>query len=196
MRVNARVPQEYNRINLEPISGALGAIVHGVDMRELDDEIITELHQAWMDHKVLFFRNQELTSAQHVEYGKAFGELEIHPFTSNLEEQPEIIVLESTPENIVAAELAERVEIQTAYAIGYPQPTSITIDCFGTEKVSEESIERAILQVFSFKPADIVSQLDLLRPIYRETTHYGHFGKSELPWEQTNKIESLKNAIT
>ena len=98
--------------------------------------------------------------------------------------------------NIVAAELAERVEIQTAYAIGYPQPTSITIDCFGTEKVSEESIERAILQVFSFKPADIVSQLDLLRPIYRETTHYGHFGKSELPWEQTNKIESLKNAIT
>ena len=65
-------------------------------MRELDDEIITELHQAWMDHKVLFFRNQELTSAQHVEYGKAFGELEIHPFTSNLEEQPEIIVLEST----------------------------------------------------------------------------------------------------
>ena len=104
MRVNARVPQEYNRINLEPISGALGAIVHGVDMRELDDEIITELHQAWMDHKVLFFRNQELTSAQHVEYGKAFGELEIHPFTSNLEEQPEIIVLESTPENFVAAE--------------------------------------------------------------------------------------------
>ena len=98
--------------------------------------------------------------------------------------------------NIVAAELAERVEIQTAYAIGYPQPTSITIDCFGTEKVSEESIERAILQVFSFKPADIVSQLDLLRPIYRETTHYGHFGKSELPWEQTNKTESLKNAIT
>lgn len=98
--------------------------------------------------------------------------------------------------NIVAAELAERVEIQTAYAIGYPQPTSITIDCFGTEKVSEESIERAILQVFSFKPADIVSQLDLLRPIYRETTHYGHFGKSELPWEQTNKIEPLKNAIT
>ena len=73
MRVDARVPQEYNRINLEPISGALGAIVHGVDMRELDDEIITELHQAWMDHKVLFFRDQELTPAQHVEYGKAFG---------------------------------------------------------------------------------------------------------------------------
>ena len=98
--------------------------------------------------------------------------------------------------NIVAAELAERVEIQAAYAIGYPEPTSITIDCFGTEKVSEESIEKAIMNVFSFKPADIVSQLDLLRPIYRETTHYGHFGKSDLPWEQTNKTDALKNSIS
>ena len=98
--------------------------------------------------------------------------------------------------NIVAAELAERVESQAAYAIGDPEPTSITIDCFGTEKVSEESIEKAIMNVFSFKPADIVSQLDLLRPIYRETTHYGHFGKSDLPWEQTNKTDALKNSIS
>jgi S-adenosylmethionine synthetase len=98
--------------------------------------------------------------------------------------------------NIVAAELAERVEIQAAYAIGYPEPTSITIDCFGTSKVPEETIEKALLEVFSFKPADIVSQLDLLRPIYRETTHYGHFGKSDLPWEQTNKTDALKNSIS
>ena len=97
--------------------------------------------------------------------------------------------------NIVAAELAERVEIQAAYAIGYPEPTSITIDCFGTSKVPEETIEKALLEVFSFKPADIVSQLDLLRPIYRETTHYGHFGKANLPWEQTNKISELQNAV-
>ena len=97
--------------------------------------------------------------------------------------------------NIVAAELAERVEIQAAYAIGYPEPTSITIDCFGTSKVPEETIEKALLEVFSFKPADIVSQLDLLRPIYRETTHYGHFGKANLPWEQTNKITELQNAV-
>jgi len=97
--------------------------------------------------------------------------------------------------NIVAAELAERVEIQAAYAIGYPEPTSITIDCFGTSKVPEETIEKALLEVFSFKPADIVSQLDLLRPIYRETTHYGHFGKANLPWEQTNKITELQKAV-
>jgi S-adenosylmethionine synthetase len=97
--------------------------------------------------------------------------------------------------NIVAAQLADRVEIQAAYAIGYPEPTSITIDCFGTEKVSEVKIEKAILDVFSFKPADIVSQLDLLRPIYRRTTHYGHFGKSDLPWEQMNKADDLKNSV-
>ncbi len=97
--------------------------------------------------------------------------------------------------NIVSAELADRVEIQAAYAIGYPQPTSITIDCFGTEKVPEESIEKALLEVFSFKPADIVSELNLLRPIYRETTHYGHFGKPSLPWEQTNKVEALQSAV-
>jgi S-adenosylmethionine synthetase len=97
--------------------------------------------------------------------------------------------------NIVAAQLADRVEIQAAYAIGYPEPTSITIDCFGTEKVSEVKIEKAILDVFSFKPADIVSQLDLLRPIYRGTTHYGHFGKSDLPWEQMNKADDLKNSV-
>ena len=97
--------------------------------------------------------------------------------------------------NIVAAQLADRVEIQLAYAIGYPDPTSITIDCFGTEKAPEEKIQDAIKEVFSFKPANIVSQLDLLRPIYRETTHYGHFGKAALPWEQTSKISELQSAV-
>jgi len=97
--------------------------------------------------------------------------------------------------NIVAAQLADRVEIQLAYAIGYPDPTSITIDCFGTEKAPEEKIQGAIKEVFSFKPANIVSQLDLLRPIYRETTHYGHFGKAGLPWEQTSKIAELQSAV-
>jgi S-adenosylmethionine synthetase len=98
--------------------------------------------------------------------------------------------------NVVAADLAERVEIQLAYAIGHPEPTSITLDCFGTEKVEEGKIERAVREVFSFKPAEIVSQLNLLRPIYRETTHYGHFGKTGLPWEETTRADSLRNAIS
>ena len=97
--------------------------------------------------------------------------------------------------NVVSAGLADRAEIQLAYAIGHPQPTSITLDCFGTEKVDESKIEQAVKEVFSFKPADIVSQLNLLRPIYRETTHYGHFGKSGLPWEDTSRANDLKQAV-
>ncbi|MEO0793569.1 MAG: methionine adenosyltransferase [Verrucomicrobiota bacterium] len=97
--------------------------------------------------------------------------------------------------NVVAAGLAEKVELQVAYAIGYPHPTSIHIDTFGTGKVDHLAIEKAIKEVFSFKPADIVSQLDLLRPIYRDTTHYGHFAKAGLPWEDTSKAEELKKAI-
>lgn len=97
--------------------------------------------------------------------------------------------------NIVAAKLADKCEIQVAYAIGYPQPLSIAIETFGTAKVDEAEIEKAVRKVFSFKPADIVAQLDLLRPIYKKTTNYGHFTKSDLPWEQTDKVDDLKKAI-
>ena len=97
--------------------------------------------------------------------------------------------------NVVAAGLADRVEIQVAYAIGHLEPTSVTLDCFGTEKEDERKIEQAVKEVFSFKPAQIVSQLDLLRPIYRGTTHYGHFGKAGLPWEETSKADALKQAL-
>jgi len=98
--------------------------------------------------------------------------------------------------NVVAAGLADRCEVQFAYAIGHPQPVSTHIDTFGTQKVSEESIEKAVKSVFSFKPADIVSQLNLLRPIYSKTTNYGHFGKEdkEITWERTDKATALKKA--
>ena len=97
--------------------------------------------------------------------------------------------------NIVAAGLASRCELQVAYAIGYPEPVSIMVETFGTAKVHEEKIASAISKVFSFKPANIITQLDLLRPIYRQTTNYGHFGKPGLPWEQLNKVEELKRAV-
>lgn len=98
--------------------------------------------------------------------------------------------------NIVAAGLADKCEIQFAYAIGHPQPVSVHIDTFGTNKVAEEKIEKAVKKVFSFKPADIVKQLDLLRPIYSKTTNYGHFGKddAEISWEKTDKAAALKKA--
>jgi len=98
--------------------------------------------------------------------------------------------------NIVAAGLADRVEVQIAYAIGYPHPTSIRIETLGTGKHSDEEIRAAVEKVFSFKPADIVKQLDLLRPIYRTVTLYGHFGREDLPWEDTAKAKELQAAIS
>lgn len=94
--------------------------------------------------------------------------------------------------NVVAAGLAEICELQVAYAIGYPNPTSIHVETFGTGTVSDDVIKAAIRYVFDFKPAAIVRQLDLLRPIYRSSTNYGHFGKADLPWEQVNRVEELK----
>jgi len=95
--------------------------------------------------------------------------------------------------NVVASGLATRCEVQFAYAIGYPKPVSVHIDTFGTNTVDETKIERAVTEVFSFKPADIIKQLDLLRPIYSRTTNYGHFGKNEpeITWERTDKSEAL-----
>jgi S-adenosylmethionine synthetase len=93
--------------------------------------------------------------------------------------------------NVVASGLAEICELQVAYAIGYPEPVSIWVDSMGTGKVSDDVIARAVAKVFSFKPANIIRQLDLLRPIYRQTTNYGHFGKPDLPWEQTNRTAEL-----
>ena len=98
--------------------------------------------------------------------------------------------------NVVAAKLAAKCELQFAYAIGHPQPVSVTVDTFGTAKVSESRITRAINRVFSFEPADIIEQLNLRRPIYSQTTNYGHFGKNakDITWEKTDKAEALRKA--
>lgn len=97
--------------------------------------------------------------------------------------------------NVVAAGLADICELQVAYAIGYPKPTSIHIETFGSGKYDDAVIIEAVKSVFDFRPAGIISQLDLRRPIYRQSTNYGHFGKSELPWEECNRVDALKAAI-
>jgi S-adenosylmethionine synthetase len=99
--------------------------------------------------------------------------------------------------NIVAAGLATSAEIQFAYAIGYPDPVSVCVNTFGTGVVSDEAIEKAVCEVFSFKPAAIIKQLNLLRPIYSKTTNYGHFGKNDpdITWEKTDKAAALKRAV-
>ena len=97
--------------------------------------------------------------------------------------------------NVVAAGLADRCEIQFAYAIGYPDPVSVHVDTFGTGKVSDAAILRAVNKVFNFKPAAIIETLKLLRPIYSKTTNYGHFGKTDdldaITWEKTDKAKAL-----
>ena len=97
--------------------------------------------------------------------------------------------------NIVAAGLATRCEVQFSYAIGVAEPVSIMVNTFGTATVDEEKIEAAVPEVFNLKPAGLIKALDLLRPIYRDTAVYGHFGRSKFSWEQTDKAAELKAAL-
>ncbi len=98
--------------------------------------------------------------------------------------------------NIVAAELAERCEIQVSYAIGVAEPTSITVETFGTGKISEDRLVQIIRDVFDLRPKGLIAQLDLLKPIYLPTAAYGHFGRNEdsFSWEKTDKVDELKSA--
>lgn len=94
--------------------------------------------------------------------------------------------------NIVAAELADKCEVQLSYAIGFPEPVSVLVDTFGTGKISNSKIVEAVRKLFDLTPSGIIQQLDLKRPIYRATAAYGHFGRNEFPWETTDKVEELK----
>ena len=97
--------------------------------------------------------------------------------------------------NIVAAGLAARCEVELAYAIGVPFPISVMVDTFGAASVPENRIEAAVKRVFDLSPSGIITALDLRRPIYQKTASYGHFGRAEFPWEKTDKVEALKQAV-
>jgi S-adenosylmethionine synthetase len=97
--------------------------------------------------------------------------------------------------NIVAAKLAERCEVELAYAIGVPFPVSVMVDTFGTASVPEKNIGQAVPRVFDLSPAGIIAALDLRRPIYQKTAAYGHFGRAEFPWEKTDKAEELLREV-
>src|SRR5260370_31251599 len=98
--------------------------------------------------------------------------------------------------NVVAAGLADRCEAQVAYAIGKAKPVGLFVECFGTEHVAVDQIQRAVLEVFDLRPAAIIRDLDLLRPIYSPTAPYGHFGRTDvdLPWEHTDRTNALRTA--
>jgi S-adenosylmethionine synthetase len=99
--------------------------------------------------------------------------------------------------NIVAAGIANRCEVQIAYAIGYPDPVSVMIDTFGTSNIPSQKISEAVREVFPLKPAGIIAELDLLRPIYKKTAAYGHFGRNDpdFTWEKTTKVDKLKKVL-
>jgi len=99
--------------------------------------------------------------------------------------------------NVVAAGLADKCEVQLAYAIGVAKPVSIMVDTFGTNKIAEEKIEEAIANNFDLRPAAIIKDLDLRRPLYKQVASYGHFGRNDLdlPWEKLNKVEALKKFL-
>ncbi len=97
--------------------------------------------------------------------------------------------------NIVAAELAEKCEVELAYAIGVAEPVSVYVTTFDTGKVPEERIEAAVAKVFGLKPAEIIDYLDLKKPIYQETSNYGHFGREVFRWEQTDKKDEIAKAV-
>ena len=100
--------------------------------------------------------------------------------------------------NIIAAGLAEKCELQLSYAIGISKPISLNIECFGTNKIPEEEIEKLIIQNFDLTPKGIIKNLELLKPTYRKTATYGHFGRSDcdFSWERLDKVDSLKTALS
>ncbi len=99
--------------------------------------------------------------------------------------------------NIVAAKLADKSEVQVSYAIGVPEPLAVDINTFGTGKTSDAKIKDAIIKIFDLRPGMIIKNLNLRRPIYRQTAAYGHFGRNDLnlPWEKTNKVRELKKML-
>ena len=98
--------------------------------------------------------------------------------------------------NVVAAGLADKVELQVAYAIGVAKPVAVFVECFGTEKVEVESIQKAVMETFDLRPAAIIRDLDLKRPIFSKTSAYGHFGRElpEFSWEKTDRVDALREA--
>jgi S-adenosylmethionine synthetase len=97
--------------------------------------------------------------------------------------------------NVVASGIADRCQLQVAYAIGTAHPMSLMLETYGTEHVAPSRLEAAVRELFDFRPAAIIRHLDLARPIYRDTAAYGHFGRKEFPWEATDRVDDLRRAV-
>ncbi len=188
-----------------------GYIQHDELKKEIIEKIIKPICKEWIDENTKFHVNPTGAFIRGGPYADAgltgrkiivdtYGGIGKHGGGAFSGKDPSKVDRSATyaaryiAKNIVAAGLASKCEVQLAYAIGVAEPVSVNVDCFGTNKVPEDKIQELVRKYFPLKPADILSQLQLRRPIYRKTAAYGHFGRDDpdFTWEKTDKVEILK----
>ena len=175
--INAVLPKRYLKDNPECLINKTGGFVKGgpeADAGLTGRKVIVDTYGGWCRHGGGAFSGKDPSKV----------------------DRSATYMARWVAKNIVAAGIADSVEMQVAYAIGHHKPVSLYLNTFGTAgEVADSDILKAVKKVFCFKPANIISQLDLKRPIYRDTARYGHFGRAGLPWERTNMTEPLKEAL-
>ena len=192
-----------------------GGIAHDRIKKDVIASIITPVCSEWMDADTKFFVNPTGSFVRGGPYADAgltgrkiivdtYGGIGRHGGGAFSGKDPSKVdrsgayATRYIAKNIVAAGLADKCELQIAYAIGVAEPVSINIDCFGTNKIPLESIEPMVRQFFPLKPREIIDVLDLRRPIYKKTAAYGHFGRSDpdFTWERLDKVKLLSKEIS
>ncbi len=212
----AQVSVEYSNDEPKRVEAVVMAAQHNpdADLEKLRDDIKREVIEPicgeYMDEKTKIFINETgkfVTGGPQADTGltgrkvivDTYGGMGRHgggAFSGkvpNKQDRSGAYMARYVAKNVVAADLADKCEIQLAYAIGVAEPVSVHVDTFGTGKISDEEIIARIRKVFDLTPAGIIKQLDLKRPIYRSTATYGHFGREEFSWEKTDKLEELKS---
>lgn len=188
-----------------------GHVSHEDIQKEIIEKIIKPVCSEWIDENTVFHINPTGTFVRGGPYADAgltgrkimvdtYGGLGRHGGGAFSGKDPSKVdrsaayVARYAAKNIVAAGLADKCEIQLAYAIGVAEPVSVNVNCFGTNKIPEDKITELVRKFFPLKPADILRELDLRRPIYQKTAAYGHFGRDDpdFTWEKTDKVEILK----
>jgi len=216
----SQVTVEYDSESGEPLR--IDAIVIAAQHDEeinLDDlrkdivrEVINPVCKQYLDEKTKFYINETgkfVKGGPHADTGLTGRKIIVDTYggmgrhgggafsgkVPNKQDRSGAYMARYVAKNLVAAGMADKCEIQLAYAIGYPEPVSIRIDSFGTGKFSEKELIYAVRKVFDLTPAGIIRDLDLKRPIYQDTATYGHFGREEFPWEKLDKVNALRELV-
>jgi len=215
----SQVTVEYEDGVPKRVDAVVVAAQHNPDItpeqirKDIIENIITPVCGAYLDDKTKFFINETgafVIGGPNGDTGLTGRKIIVDTYggkgrhgggafsgkVPNKQDRSGAYMARYVAKNIIAADLADECEVQLSYAIGYPEPVSVLVDTFGTGKVDTEVLEAAVRRVFDLTPAGIISELDLKRPIYLATAAYGHFGRNEFPWEQTNKVDALKAAIS